>query len=142
MRVIGFNFSKVSAERLRTSINQLNIDSKMNIISIESLKSSTFNTGEDILGIEFTYTLKYEPDFAKIELAGNLVFSIEPKLATEVLKEWESKNLPEDFKIFLFNAILKKSNLKALELEDDLGLPPHLPLPSVKKGENQEKKED
>ena len=142
MKVIGFSFVKLNAERSNSNLNQLNISAKMDISSINSLKSNISTTGEDLIGVEFTYSLQYEPDFAKIDLAGHIIFSVDSLLAKDILKEWEEKKIPEDFKIFLFNVILRKSNLKTLELEDELGLPPHISLPSMKKGELKEKKED
>jgi hypothetical protein len=143
MKVIGFNFIKVNAERYaKFNLENLKINAKMDISSIESLKSTLLNTGEDIIGVEFVYSLQYEPDSAKIELAGNVICSLEPKLAKEILKEWKDKNIPEDFKMMIFNLILKKASLKSLELEDELGLPYHIPLPSLKKGNNQNKAEN
>ena len=35
--------------------------------------------------------------------------------------------------IALFNIILRKANVKALELEEQIGLPLHIPLPTLKK---------
>ena len=142
MKVIGFNFTKINAEILKSNTEQLKINAKMDISSIDSLKSGMLNTGDEIVGVSFTYSLQYEPEFAKIELAGNVIFSIEPKIAKEVLKEWKDKKIQEEFKISLFNVILRKSNLKALELEEELGLPPHIPLPSLKNENASEKKED
>lgn len=142
MKIVGFNFTQINAERSKAEAEQIKINAKMDISSIESLKSSLFNTGEDLLGVEFSYSLQYEPEFAKIDLKGNVVLSVEPKIAKEVLKEWKDKKTPEDFKVSLFNVILRKANLKSLELEDELGLPSHIPLPSLRKNEHQEKNEN
>jgi len=142
MNIVGFNFTKMSIERSKLPTEKVKVNTKMSISSIESIKSSLLNTGEDLLGVEFTYSLDYEPEFAKIEFKGNLIISIEPKLAREVLKDWKDKKTSEEFRIPILNVILKKANLKALELEDELGLPPHLPLPSFKKEEKSEKKEE
>jgi len=62
-------------------------------------------------------------------------------MAKEVLKGWKDKETTDDFRIFLFNIILRKSNIKALQLEDELALPPHIPLPSLNKENMREKKE-
>ena len=58
------------------------------------------------------------------------------------IRQWNSKKLPEDFRIALFNVILKKSNVKALELEDELNIPLHIPLPSLKKSIKDEDKSE
>ena len=59
--------------------------------------------------------------------------SVDPRIAREVLKGWKDKENLEEFRMFMFNVILRKSNIKALELEDELNLPPHIPLPSLNK---------
>lgn len=142
MKVIGFNFSKISAERSQKSLDNVKINTKMNISSIEPLKSNLLNTNEDIINVEFNYSLNYEPELAKIELKGNIILSVEPKLAKEILKDWKDKKTSEDFRIPLLNIIFKKSSLKSLQLEEELALPSHLPMPSFKKGEKVETKEE
>lgn len=142
MKVVGFNFTRINAELTNPTIKQAKINAGLNISSINSLKSSLLNTGEDILGVEFEYSLQYEPDFAKISLSGNVLFSLESKFAKEILKEWKEKKIHEEFKTILFNFILKKASLKALELEDELNIPSHIPLPSLKQDKDKGSKED
>ena len=60
---------------------------------------------------------------------------MDSKIAEEVIKQWKTKNIPEDFRVFLYNFILKKSNIKAFQFEEELNLPLHIPLPSVRKEE-------
>ena len=63
--------------------------------------------------------------------------SVEKKLAKEILKEWKSKKIEETLKVQLLNFIISKVSIKALELEEDLDLPYHLPFPKIsKKQEN------
>jgi hypothetical protein len=142
MKVVGFNFTKLSAERYKLSLEKTKINSKMNISSIESIKSSLLSTGEDFLNVEFNYSLTYEPEFANIELKGNVILSVEPKLAKTILNDWKEKTTSEEFRLPLLNIILKKATLKSLELEEELGLPIHLPLPSLKKEQKSEQKEE
>jgi hypothetical protein len=67
-----------------------------------------------------------------LKFYGNLIISIESKESKEVLKQWKDKKLPEEFRLNIFNVILKKVSLKALQFEEELNLPPHIPLPSFK----------
>jgi hypothetical protein len=142
MKVIGFNFTKINAEKTKPKVEQAKIKVNMDVNSIEALTSTLLSTEEDILGIEFTYSIDYEPEAAKISLDGRVMLSLEPEMAKEVLKEWEEKKTPENFRFVLFNLILRKSNLKALQLEDELGLPPHIPMPSLKKEDSSKKEQD
>lgn len=139
MKIVGFSFNKINIERFSTKAEELKINTNININEIDSVKADLFKAKNEFISIKFSYIIKYEPEYAKIELSGNILVSIEPKLAKQVIKDWkDNKKLQEDFRIFVFNVILTKSNLKALALEDELNLPIHIPLPSVKR-ESQEK---
>ncbi len=131
MKLAGFNFKKISGERISNSLKEIKVNTEINIANISQPKVSLFKSKEDFLEIDFNYSLTYEPDFAKIEISGTLVVSIEPKKAKEIVKEWKSKKLPEDFKIYVFNIILRKSNIKSLQLEEELHLPIHLNLQRI-----------
>ena len=133
MRLVGFNFNKINVEKFKNITGKFNINTNMDISEINSLKQDVFKTKEEFIEVKFSYTLVYEPDFAKIELAGNIIFSVESKMARDILKQWKEKKISEDFRIGLFNVILRKSNLKALQLEEDMNLPIHLSLPMIRK---------
>lgn len=141
MRLVGFNFTKINIEKFSDKTESLNIDAKINVSEINSTKMEFFKINEELLTIKFTYLVDYTPDFAKIELKGNILLAIEAKMAKDILRQWKDKKISEEFRIVLFNLILKKSNVKALELEDEMNLPFHVPLPSLKKQEIKDKKE-
>jgi hypothetical protein len=140
MKLVGFDFKKISIERFKDSTESLKFNTKLDISSIEPLKSDLLKTREELLKVEFVYSVLYEPEFAKIELAGKMIIAVEPRIAREVLKGWKDKETSEEFRFFMFNVILRKSNIKALQLEEELGLPPHVPLPSVTKENTKEQK--
>ena len=140
MKLVGFNFKKVSAEKLKDGVREVKINTKIDISSIDSLKSDLIKIKDEPIKVDFVYSVTYEPDFAKIELAGSMVLSVEPKLAREILKGWKDKEINEDFRVFIFNVILRKSIIKALTLEDELNLPTHISLPSLSKESLKEKK--
>jgi len=133
MRVMGFNFTKLLAEKLEGNRNQLKINAEIDIFEIKSLKTDIFKAKEDLIEVKFKYNVEYNPKIAKIEFEGLIVFSLDQKLAKQVLKDWKKKKMPDDFRLILFNVILKKSTLKALELEDQLNIPLHISLPSLKR---------
>ena len=141
MRLIGFNFQKIGIERFSDQTENLKTNTKVDISSVDTIKSDIIKTREELIKVEFVYTVLYEPKFAKIELKGNVVLAVEPRVAREVLKNWNDKQAEvEEFRMFMFNIILRKSNIKALELEDEMGLPPHIPLPSLNKDNLKEEK--
>ena len=133
MNIVGFNFTKISIEKLKDKVEKPKIKTDISILEIKQSKSGLLKTKEEILEAEFSYDVDYEPGYVNVGFAGKVFLSVEPKVAKEVLKQWKEKKMPEDFKFLLFNIILRKSTLKALNLEDELNLPLHLPLPSIKK---------
>ena len=141
MRFIGFNLIKINAEKFSDKIENLKINTNINISEINTIKSDFFKTKEEVLSVKFNYDIIYDSNFAKIEFIGKVLFVIDSKIAKNILKQWEDKKMPEDFRLILFNIILRKSNLKALQLEDEMNLPLHISLPSLKKQKTEEKKE-
>ncbi len=138
MRAIGFSFDKINVERLSDKVENLKINTKIDISDITDVKSTFLKTKEEIIKVKFTYNINYDPEFAKIELEGNVLFALDSQKAKVFVNKWKKKTIPEDFKFTLFNIILRKSNLKALQLEDEMNLPLHISLPSLKKQENKE----
>ena len=133
MRVVGFNFTKISIEKLKAEAENIKINTDISVSEIKQAKSGVFKTKEDLLEAKFSYNVNYDPGFVEVGLDGRVLLAVEPRVAKEVLKQWKKKKMPEDFKMLLFNMILRKSTLKALNLEDEMNLPLHLPLPSLKK---------
>ena len=139
MRVIGFNFSRISVEKLKKSTDNLKIKTEIDISDIKSIDPGILNTKEDILEAKFKYNVLYEPGFAKVELTGYVLFTLEPKLAKEVLNEWKKKKTPEGIRTALLNVIMRKAGPKAIALEDELNLPLHIPFPSLRPSDEQKK---
>ena len=140
---MGFNFSKISIKKLNNiDFENLKINTNIDIPDINKLDSDLLKTKDEILDIKFNYIIDYEPNFVKIELSGNIILSIDLKTTKEILKKWEDKQMSEDFKIGLFNLILRKANIKAIQLEDELNIPLHIRLPTLKKQEIQKEKSE
>lgn len=132
MRVIGFNFDKISIERHKARAENLKITTNIDVSELKETKSDIIKTKEILIQAKFSYGVKYEPGFVTIDLKGNLLFALPEEQAKEVLKEWKKKAMPEDFKLAIFNVVLRKSTLKALQLEEEMNLPLHIPMPSFK----------
>ncbi len=132
MNFLGFNLNSIFAEKKSENNSDVKVESKLDIEDINKIKIQNLSETKDFIKVDFLFKVFYKPDFAKISLKGDLLFSLEEDLSKKVLKEWKKKKIPEEFKNFLFNIILKKATIKAIELEDFLNLPSHIPLPSLK----------
>lgn len=129
---MGFNFTKIYAEKKDTQAQNIEIKTNIDISDIHKVNSDILKTKEEIVAVKFEYTIDYDPNFAKISFVGIVLASLESKEVSELLSMWKKKQIPEDFKVNVFNTILKKSSLRALQLEEELNLPTHLPMPSLK----------
>ena len=132
MRILGFNFDKISIEKLKDRTENLNIKTNIDISEIKKIESDILKTNDELVQAKFSYSVKYEPGFADIDLKGTALLSLDEKQAKEVMKQWKKKEMPEEFRTFLFNIIMRKASLRSLHLEDELNLPLHLPLPTLK----------
>jgi hypothetical protein len=137
MKIVGFNFTKISAEKLSDKPEKLEIKTNIDIKEIAPIKSNIFKSKEELLGIKFAYTILYEKDYAKIDFEGAVILSVDSKQSKSITKDWKNKDLKDDFKYPLFNIILTKSNVKALQLEEEFNLPLHIPLPTLGPGKKQ-----
>ncbi|MFH1431496.1 MAG: hypothetical protein ABIG37_03460 [Nanoarchaeota archaeon] len=136
MKLAAFNFKKISAEKLSEQVEKIDVKAQIDITEIIPVKGGMIKSEEDLLAINFEYTLDYNPSFAKIEFIGVFVVTTNSKESKNILKEWKDKKIPADFKKGIYNIILRKSNIKALSLEDEMGLPLHIQLPFFKKEES------
>lgn len=134
MRILGFTFTKFFVDKKTTDIRNIKIGNNIDISSIDPVKNDITKEKEDFLAVWFKFNVDYG-ELAKIELEGNVLVAMPPKEAKEVVKQWKDKKLPDEFKVQIFNLIIRKCDIKALEFESEFNLPPHLQLRSLKKGE-------
>ncbi|MEK6883757.1 MAG: hypothetical protein AABY22_29280 [Nanoarchaeota archaeon] len=129
MRIIGFTLSKILAERAKPLKGKLEIKSGLNIDNIEKDEINLGNSTS--LRFDFTHTINYSEDIAKIEIKGSVIAIDENDESKEILKNWKKKKFDHPIKLALFNFIMEKCNLKALDLEDQISVPFHIPMPKL-----------
>ena len=133
MRLMGFNFTKINIEKLENSKESLKINTNINILDIQKTDVDFIKSKEDFFIIKFKYTISYEPNFAKLEFEGNMVVSLDSKDSKNLMNDWKNHKISEEIQFSLFSIILRKSNVKALQLEDEMNLPFHIPMPRLSK---------
>lgn len=132
MRIIGFNLSKILVEKKEKFPEKLQISQNINIKEIQKEKIPI--SDEEALKIDFQFTVSYSESFANLEFHGNIILLPSKEQLKSFLKSWKEKEVPEDLRVPIFNFIMNKCNIKALSLEDELGLPLHIPMPRVAPG--------
>ena len=135
MQVIGFNFTKISAERT-PEFKPSSMSTNIEFTNIEKEKMDILKEAE-ALKVSFKYVLLYGEEKkakspAEVIFEGFIILSLDKDKSKELQKAWKKKTLPTGTKIPLFNLILKKCAAKSLQLQEDLNLPSHIPIPKIK----------
>ncbi|MFA5992348.1 MAG: hypothetical protein WC796_01435 [Candidatus Pacearchaeota archaeon] len=134
MKLIGFNFSKISIEKYKEFANSEETEPIKTNIQVTDVKKDQleFFKNQDIFSFKYIFKILYEPHIAELTFTGSIVLLIpEEEIVKDLEKQWKDKLVPQELKFTLINLILSKCNLKALQLEEDLNLPHHIPLPQI-----------
>jgi hypothetical protein len=127
--IIGYNFDKIEANKVKEISGKLDITSSVKIISVEEKEIEILNK-KRVLEVEFEFLVEYKEDFGSIRMFGKLLY--DGKNIKEGLKMWKKdQRLPEDIDIEIKNFLFKKCLTLAIILADELRLPSPLPFPIV-----------
>ncbi|MBR9701252.1 hypothetical protein GOV11_05295 [Candidatus Woesearchaeota archaeon] len=134
MNIVGFNFTKIFAERRKAAVGKINIT---NNISLRDVKETKIGLGGNraAISVLWAFQSKYGPDVADVKMEGEVLILEDPKKAEELIKEWKTnKRLPPALAQTVMNHVLDRCNIQSLLLSKDLNLPSPVPLPKVKVG--------
>jgi hypothetical protein len=138
MKIIGFIFTKLHANRKPEFKSRTTREIKVDFIDVKEEKNEELRA-DIINSVSFSYSVQYnEPEakkaniLAEVLIEGKVIISLDKNEAKEFSKSWKKKDINPVFKAALFNVILRKCTPRALDLEDHLNLPSHLPFPQVK----------
>lgn len=138
MQIIGFNFTKIAAEKV-SSFKDGKISSNIEFKDILKDKVDLLKDS-DAIKINFTYNLDYEVENKKdsktkksgqVAFEGNLIISTTKDETKDILKHWKKKEISPNMKIPLFNLIMKRCASRSLQLQEDIGLPSHIQVPRL-----------
>ncbi|RME53618.1 hypothetical protein D6783_01405 [Candidatus Woesearchaeota archaeon] len=135
--VVGFNFTKVLAERKTNTAGKVNINTNVSLRDIEEA-SINLDPKQKSVRVKFHFSTAYQPGLGHISLDGDLILLLPAKDAKDMLDLWrEKRQIGKDFAKPVLNNILSRCSVQALTLSKDLGLPPPVRLPSVELKETQ-----
>jgi len=131
MAIIGVVFNSMEARINRSKASgKIKISSKPTIKNVEKRKISLPHI-EDVLVINFEFETKYEPELGSIKFTGEVLYTEEN--IDEVVKEWEKKQVLKDsIAVPVLNAVFRRCLTKAIEIAEELQLPPPINFPVVK----------
>jgi hypothetical protein len=131
MSIVGFNFTRIVAERKGSLVGTVNIN---NTITLKDIAEAKLGLGTDrgAIKISFVFKSDYNPNFASIQLEGDVLMLIESQRQASVIDRWKtSRALAKDLAEPVMNHILERANIQALLLSKDLNLPSPVRLPKV-----------
>ncbi len=127
----AFRLLKQSVERTEDFKGQLKITPNINIKSIEKFKSE--NSKQESIKVDFKFEVDYN-GLGNVSLEGRMFLIADSKIIKEVVDGWKDKKLDNEVNLVILNVIMQKASVKALELEDEIGLPFHVQLPRLQLG--------
>lgn len=131
MTIVGFNFTKISAERKNAVVGTVNINNSITLRDVTEAKLGLSND-RGALRIGFVFTSDYSPELATLQMEGDVIMLFEVKQGQTILENWKkAKNLPREVAEPLMNHILERCNIQALLLAKDLNLPSPVQMPKV-----------
>lgn len=137
MSIVGFNFNKIMVEKKTMKEGKVNINNNVTIKEVESADLSLGKAKQDGVRFVFEFTSMYEPDFASMTLAGDVLFIDSEKNVKTILEDWKKKKtVPNEVMADVLNSILNRCNIQALVLARDVNLPSPIPLPKLTTEEN------
>ena len=137
MKVIGFNIEEIIGKK-SAELKRYNINTDVTFNSVDKTKLDVLKEEETIrVGFKFLVSYKDAEDKSneksnEISILGSLLLMVDKELSKEFLKSWKNKEIPKDKIITLYNFVLRKCSVRALQLEEDLNLQPHIPFPQVR----------
>ena len=137
IKILGFNFTKINAERNSNFKGKLEVKSNIHIASIEKEKLQISKT--EAVKILFEFTINYG-ELGKVEIFGSMFLTLDSKSTKELLNGFKSGNVPAEINALIINIILQKASLRALQLEEELSLPLHIQFPRLQPAQNQDSK--
>ncbi|MBD3248505.1 hypothetical protein GF336_00485 [Candidatus Woesearchaeota archaeon] len=131
MGVINFSFTRINAEKKGPLKGKINIKNDISVKNIEEHELAQTKE-KKALKVTCDFLAKYAPDFAQIEMTGEVIYVDDAKKIDDVLKDWkDSKKLPKEVMTAVMNTALQKCNIQALIMSKEINLPPPVPLPKV-----------
>ena len=125
LKLIGSKFTKLEAERKPDFTGKLSINTNIKINNIEN-----FEELKNTLKISYDFEVNYN-ELGRIIIQGNIFISTNPKIIKELLRSWKDKKFDTPEQLQITNYIIQKASIKAFELEEELGIPIHIRLPTL-----------
>lgn len=130
--IVNFSLSRIQAAKQKELTGNIEASNNVKITDITEQNVASFAEKKSAVNIIFSYTVSYGEKIGLIEMEGKALYMIDDKEKKELLDQWKKeKKVDPKHSQKILNHILQKCNIRALSLEQEVGLPPHIPFPRV-----------
>lgn len=125
IKYAGSKITRIDATRNPDFDGKLTMETNIHLSSIEPVKEA-----KDTLKASYAFEVSYG-DLGSVKLEGILYLTAPSKVAKELQKSIKDKKFDTPENVLITNMIIQKASVKAFEVEEELGLPIHIRLPTV-----------
>jgi hypothetical protein len=130
--IIGVNINKISVEKVKPLVGNINISNNISVKDMEELKLNLDTAKQKGLKFTFSFLSDYGPKLASIALEGEVNAVEDTKKVDDMLKTWKkNKEIDKEVMTAVLNVALTKCNIEALILSQHVNLPSPIPMPKV-----------
>ena len=134
MAIVGFNFTKILAEKNSGAKGKVDIKNNVSVTNVESADLALGETKGKALKFSFDFKSEYTPAIGSIAFTADLMYMNDGPKLDEIMKAWKkNKQVPKEIMHEVLNTVLMRCNVEALMLSRDVNLPPPVPMPKLKK---------
>ncbi|MBN1377428.1 hypothetical protein JW949_03820 [Candidatus Woesearchaeota archaeon] len=129
--IIGFNFTKISAEKKGNPKGNIKVKNNITITDVDESKSN-IGKGKKAVNFKFKFSSEFNPDIGSIEIEGNVADLTDEKDSAKLVKEWKkNKNVTKEFAARILSKALRECSVEAITLSKEMNLPSPVPLPKI-----------
>ncbi len=138
MTIAAFAFTRMMVEKKDSARSQVSINTNIALTSAEEIDFVMGATKQKGIKIIFDYRNTYTPDLGSLIIGGEMLYLSDQKKHDELMKMWKKdKRFPEDIMAELLDKVAVKACLEAIHLSSTVSLPPPIPLPRFRSGQQQ-----
>lgn len=132
MAIVGFNFTKINAEKTGDISGKISINNNIMIVDAKEVDVSLGDSDNKGLLLKFKYICQYEPKVGNISLEGDVVTLEKSDMVKKCVDSWKKdKKIDPSISAQVLSHVLSKSTVESIILTRDLGLPAPIPMPKI-----------
>ena len=130
--ITSIRWKKIAATCTNTIKGPTEASNNLKILGIKEHALKSLTEKQKLAEVDFMFTVKYAPELATLEFEGTAIYINAKEKVIKLIKKWDKeKKIDQECVTPIFNNLLARCTTKALMMEEELGLPFHIPLPKI-----------